>query len=202
MEGHSRSTQGSELFKQTLTLQEQVAKGVHQSPKVSQAELIRHSVNLRYSGNPLIFRKIDKKNYFFCFLSLSHSQILLFYYFPVLDPHFSGPKGRRQAVVADNGTLCPGQDIILYCKFNKETLQYRWCTIQGCIPSPSLAQVSAHSILCGSTPAGEGCQTVTITEFLAMVRVLRPSLYVIGSRRCWTVVCCQPFSSDSAASFK
>lgn len=45
-------------------------------------------------------------------------------------------------LTANSYILCPGQDIILYCKFIKETLQYRWCTIQGFIPSPAL---SAHT---------------------------------------------------------
>lgn len=46
-------------------------------------------------------------------------------------------------LATNSNTLCPGQDIILYCKFIKETLQYRWCTIQGFIPSP--APLSAHT---------------------------------------------------------
>lgn len=43
----------------------------------------------------------------------------------------------RQEPAALHWALCPGQDIILYCKFFKETLQYRWCTIQGVIPPPA-----------------------------------------------------------------
>lgn len=82
----------------------------------------------------------------------------------------------------NSNALCPGQDIILYCKFIKETLQYRWCTIQGFIPSP--APLSAQTLNPRWLPAaGGGRQTVTITEFLVMVRVLWPSLHVIGAQR-------------------
>lgn len=43
-------------------------------------------------------------------------------------------RSQTQEIAANCYVLCPGQDIILYCKFIKETLQYRWCTIQGLIP--------------------------------------------------------------------
>lgn len=65
-----------------------------------------------------------------------------------------------------------------------------------------LWSLSAHSILRGCTPTGEGCQTVTITEFLAMVRVLRPSLHVTSARRWRTVGRGKVFSPGSAVSFE
>lgn len=76
--------------------------------------------------------------------------------------------------------LCPGQDIILYCKFIKETLQYRWCTIQGFItPSGTISTLSGLTDWQAAHALEEGRQTVTITEFLVMVRVLWPSLDLI-----------------------
>lgn len=77
---------------------------------------------------------------------------------------FTSQAGKKLRVATNPYVLCPGQDIILYCKFIKETLQYRWCTIQGFIPPP------APSVHTQEGPrwllsAGEGRQTVTITEF-------------------------------------
>lgn len=67
----------------------------------------------------------------------------------------------KRDLAANSYVLCPGQDIILYCKFIKETLQYRWCTIQGFIPPSALSAHTQTSL----RAAGEGSQTVTITEF-------------------------------------
>lgn len=74
--------------------------------------------------------------------------------------------------------LYPGQDIILYCKFIKETLQYRWCTIQGFIPPPA---PSAHAQASLTARCRGGQSNRYHYWVLVMVRVLWPSLNVISA---------------------
>lgn len=87
----------------------------------------------------------------------------------------------KPRVATNHSVLCPGQDIILYCKFIKETLQYRWCTIQGFIPPPAPSvhpQEAPLPALCWGGPSNRYHYWVSV-----MVRVPRLSLKVIGTGR-------------------
>lgn len=58
-----------------------------------------------------------------------------------------------------SSVLSSRQDIIVYCKFIIETLQYRWCTIQGVNTPPTVSCGPANIV------TESGGETVTITEF-------------------------------------
>lgn len=90
-------------------------------------------------------------------------------------------------LAANGSVLCPGQDIILYCKFIKETLQYRWCTIQGFIPPPALAAHTGEGV--SLTARCRGGQSNRYHYWVSvMVRVLLPSLNVVSTARMKMVI--------------
>ncbi len=85
------------------------------------------------------YRVINVHRLFYCFIVLL---IFIHHVHHWQDVFLCFADYKLLELTANHYVLCPGQDIILYCKFIKETLQYRWCTIQGVIPPPAQ---SAHS---------------------------------------------------------